>query len=49
MKSGWGGEAMPPLVSVGRVKPLFEHHVHPAAKEAFPELGQIESHLRIKK
>jgi hypothetical protein len=36
------------VVPIGRKKPLFEHHVHPAAMETFPELGQIESHLRIR-
>jgi hypothetical protein len=36
------------VVPVGRKKPLYEHHDHPAMKETFPELGQIESHLRIR-
>ena len=36
------------VVPEGRVKPLYEHHVHPAAMETFPELGQVKSHLRIR-
>jgi hypothetical protein len=36
------------IMPAGRDKRLFEHHVHPAAMETFPELGQIKSHLRIR-